>query len=248
MRVRVGGLMFPEGETQTGTALAKGRFEWGKALGWWVGARRVLDDAAAILCVGQKEQEEAQRHYPRKKVVQLPNGVDAHRFAAGDGASFRARHGIAADTFVVLTVGRIDPQKNQLLTVRLLAQLLREHVNAHLVLVGHVTNASYEAQLESEIGVLGLSNRVTLIRGLDTHDPALVNAYHAADLFVLPSVHEPFGIVILEAWAAGLAVVASRVGGVPSFCSHGEDGWLVPPGDADSVAPVVRGLSANPDT
>src|SRR5260370_10698311 len=246
MRVRVGGLMFPEGETQTGTALAKGRFEWGKALGWWVGARRVLDDAAAILCVGQKEQEEAQRHYPRKKVVQLPNGVDAHRFAAGDGASFRARHGIAADAFVVLTVGRIDPQKNQLLAVRLLAQLLRERVNAHLVLVGHVTNAAYDAQLEREIDALVLSDRVTLIRGLDTHDPALVNAYHAADLFVLPSVHEPFGIVILEAWAAGLAVVASRVGGVPSFVPGGEDGCRVPPSGLHALARLGRELSANP--
>jgi glycosyltransferase involved in cell wall biosynthesis len=238
----------PAGEAQTWTAPTQGTLEWGKVLGWWVGARRVLDDAAAILCVGQKEQEEAQRHYPRKRVVHLPNGVDACRFATGDRAGFRAHHGIAADAFVVLTVGRIDPQKNQLLAARLLAQLLRERVNAHLVLVGHVTNAVYDKQLEREIGVLGLSQRVTLIRGLDTHDPALVNAYHAADLFVLPSVHEPFGIVILEAWAAGLPVVASRVGGVPSFVADGEDGCLFPPGDLDALARVVRGLNANPDT
>src|SRR5260370_29438213 len=152
---RTGGFFIvPAGEAQTWTAPAKGTFEWGKALGWWVGARRVLDDAAAILCVGQKEQEEAQRHYPRKKVVHLPNGVDAGRFATGDRSSFRVHYGIAAAAFVVLTVGRIDPQKNQLLAVRLLEQLLRERVNAHLVLLGHVTNAAYDAQLEREINAL----------------------------------------------------------------------------------------------
>src|SRR5260370_42015880 len=104
---RTGGFFIvPAGEAQTWTAPAKGTFEWGKALGWWVGARRVLDDAAAIICVGEKEQEEAQRHYPRKKVVHLPNGGYAHGFATGDGASFRVRLGSAADAFVVLTVGR----------------------------------------------------------------------------------------------------------------------------------------------
>src|SRR5205807_8079120 len=105
---------------------------------------------------------------------------------------------------------------------------------------------AYDAQPEREINALGLSDRVTLIRRLDTHVPALVNAYPAADLFVLPSLHEPFGIVILEAWAAGLAVVASRVGGVPSFVSNSEAGCLFPPGDLDALARIVRDLIANP--
>ena len=88
---------------------------------------------------------------------------------------------------------------------------------------------------------------MTLIRGLRSHDPELVNAYHAASLFLLPSIHEPFGIVILEAWAAGLPVVASRVGGVPSFVIDGEDGALFPPDDLDAACSLVRHLAANPE-
>jgi len=237
----------PAGEAQTWTAPANGAFEWGKALGWWVGARRVLEDAAAIVCVGQKELQEAQRRHPKQTVVHLPNGVDAGRFASGDGSGFRSRRGIPADAFVILVVGRIDPQKNQLLAVRLLAELQRGQPGAHLVLVGPVTNADYDASLSKEIFRLGLDNHVTLIRGLETSDPDLVNAYHAADLFLLPSVHEPFGIVILEAWAAGLPVVASNVGGVPSFVSDGENGCLFPSGDLAALLAAVRESIANPD-
>ena len=237
----------PSGEAQTLTAPAAGSFEWGKVLGWWVGARRVLNDAAAIICVGQKEMNEAQRRHPNQTVVHLPNGVDARRFAVGDGSGFRARRGIPEDAFVVIVVGRIDPQKNQLLALRLLAALRLENPRAHLVLVGPVTNADYDRLLSNEISALGLDGSVTLIRGLETSDPELINAYHAADLFLLPSVHEPFGIVILEAWAAGLPVVASNVGGVPSFVTDGENGCLFPSGDLAALLNTVRELIANPD-
>ena len=154
---------------------------------------------------------------------------------------------IPADAFVILVVGRIDAQKNQLLAARLLGELRNDRPRTHLVLVGPVTNADYDWSLSQEISALGLEGSVTLIRGLETSDPELANAYHAADLFLLPSVHEPFGIVILEAWAAGLPVVASNVGGVPSFVSDGENGCLFPSGDLGALLGAMRGLIANRD-
>jgi glycosyltransferase involved in cell wall biosynthesis len=69
----------------------------------------------------------------------------------------------------------------------------------------------------------GLENRVILIPGFEPNDPLLPSAYKAADMFVLPTVHEPFGIVILEAWAAGVPVVATRIGGIPGFTHDGQD-------------------------
>lgn len=210
----------------------RGTLEWGKVLGWWVGSRRVLEDAAAIICVGHQELAAVSRRYPTRRCVLLPNGVDAARFASGDGVGFRRRHGVPSDARVVLCVGRIDPQKNQRMLVEMMPALRERVPSAHLLLVGPVTNPAYESALRET-----MSGAMTLIPGLDGSE--LSDCFHAADCFVLPSTHEPFGIVILEAWASGLPVVASRVGGVPGFVSDGEDGLLCPVGDISAFLSAV---------
>ena len=224
-----GVLDVPDQEKESWTAPANGSFEWGKALGWWVGARRVLDDSAAILCVGAEEQARMQRLYPEKRVLHLPNGVDIARFSHGSGERFRQLHGIHPQAPVLLTVGRIDPQKNQLAVVHALPKLLEKHPALQFVMVGHVTNEAYHRQLHGDIESLGLGRHAKIIAGLDPSGQDLVDAYHAADIFLLPSVHEPFGIVILEAWAASRPVIASRVGGIPSFVGDGKNGLLFDP-------------------
>jgi len=242
-----GVLDVPDEEAGTWTAPTKGAFEWGKILGWWVGSRRVLDDAAAILCVGEEEQRQMRQRFPGKKVLHLPNGVDPDRFAAGDGEGFRRRHQIPPAAHVVLTVGRIDPQKNQLFAVKAVPDLIRIHPRVHMVMVGPVTNEPYRKNLSVQIETSGLQDRFTIIEGLDAGSQDLVDAYHAADLFLLPSVHEPFGIVILEAWAAGLPVIATRVGGIPSFVSDGRDALLVEVNDASGLSKAVRLLKERPE-
>ena len=217
----------PDQEAETWTAPTEGTFEWGKILGWWVGSRRVLDDAAAILCVGEEEQRQAQRRFPNKKVLHLANGVDPEGFATGDGDGFRNTYHIPSDACVILTVGRIDPQKNQIFAIHLLPELIKLNPDTHVVVIGPVTHENYNKKLSRAINEKGLEGHVTVIDGLAAGSRELVDAFHGADIFLLPSIHEPFGIVILEAWAAGLPVVATRVGGIPSFVSNGEDGAVV---------------------
>ncbi|MDK2972922.1 MAG: hypothetical protein PWP23_2677 [Candidatus Sumerlaeota bacterium] len=241
-----GGLFdVPSDEAATWTEPTQGTLEWGKALGAWVGSRRVFDDAAAIICVGREEQAKTQQQYPEKNVLHLPNGVDPERFARGDGGAFRSKYGIPMECPLILVTGRIDPQKNQLTAVESF-RLLRDSVpNCHLLLLGHVTNDAYRGKLEAAITESGLSRNVTLIPGVDSGTDDLVNAFHAANVFLLPSVHEPFGIVILEAWAAGLPVAASRVGGIPSFVEDGRDGLLFDPAAPAQIAEALQTLLTN---
>ena len=201
----------PKSEADTWTNPTRGTIEWGKVLGFWYGSRRVFDDAAAIMCVDYEETAKMAARYPGKRVLHLPNGVDPQRFAGGDRARFRARFGLAEDTTMLLNVSRIDHQKNQQLAVDILARLLAEDKLVHLVLIGPVTNPAYHDELQKTISSQGLGDRVTIIPGLPPGDPLLADAYQAADAFLLTSLHEPFGIVILLIFALGAAVVSLAI-------------------------------------
>jgi glycosyltransferase involved in cell wall biosynthesis len=144
-------------------------------------------------------------------------------------------------------VSRIDYQKNQIGLVEALARVKEQVPQVHLVLLGPVTVESYRDRLLARIAELGLAQHVTLVPGLRPDDPMLPATYHAADVFCLPSLHEPFGIVILEAWAAGRPVVASRVGGIPSFTRDGEDIVHAEPGDADDLAARLVRVLQDPE-
>ena len=237
----------PAGQMQQMLAPIRKSLEWGKPFGALFGSRRVLQDAAAVLCVGENEYRAARAALPEQRIELLPNGVDSEFFSDGDGDLFRKRYDIPAGRRIILCVSRIDYQKNQLALVKALPDILQQQPDAQLVLVGPVTIESYQRKLLQRIERLGLQGRVNLIPGLTADDPLLRGAYHAAEVFCLPSLHEPFGIVVLEAWAAGLPVVAARVGGIPSFTRHGEDVLHADPEQPATLARQLLGVMNNPE-
>ena len=231
-------------ELKTMSDPTRGTFEWGKALGALFGSRRVLADADYIICVGQAEFEAAKKIVPHDRVSALPNGVDPKKFERGDGGAFRRKHNLAADAFVILCLSRIDAQKNQLALVEALERLRVTHQNAALVLIGPETMPDYAAKIRRVVTDKNLGAHVRILPGLRTDDPDLVNAYHACDVFALPSHHEPFGIVVLEAWSARRPVVVSRVGGLRTLVREGETGFFFDATAADAAAQLAEKLSA----
>ena len=226
-----------------------GKREWGKPFGALFGSRRVLEDADYVICVGRSEMEKARQALPHDRVAYLPNGVDCARYAAGNGAAFRAKHGIPASAFVVLNISRIDPQKNQRLLVEAFVRLQAQCPAARLIMIGPETDAEYAAQLREFIAAQGLGASVRLLPGLRNDEPDLIDAYHACDVFVLPSRHEPFGIVVLEAWSAGRPVVASAVGGLCGLIREDETGWFIDPNAAaaaEALADKLQRLATTP--
>ena len=232
----------PGDEMQQMLQPLEGTFEWGRAFGAVLGARRVLEDADAIICVGQNEQREVQARFPNKRVEWLPNGVDARGFSHGNGSSFREKHNIPAHSKMILCVSRIDYQKNQLALVEIMSSLQYKHPDTHLVLIGPVTIESYRRKIVEEINKRGLQQKITILPGFPPGSSELVDAFHAADVFCLPSQHEPFGIVVLEAWAAGLPDVASRVGGIPTITEDGKNILHTEPGDPSTLLAAIDAL------
>lgn len=238
----------PAGELSALRQPIADKFEWGRPFGALFGSRRLLADADLVICVGQSETDKARQALPHDRVAYLPNGVDCAKFATGAGAAFRAKHAIPANAFVVLNISRIDAQKNQRLLVDAFARLRGQCPQAVLVLIGPVTQPEYAAQLREQVTANGLAAAVRWLPGLRNDDPDLVNAYHASDVFVLPSLHEPFGIVVLEAWSAGRPVVASRVGGLQALVHDDETGWFIDPTDAAALAAKLQRLADEPAT
>jgi len=134
-------------------------------------------------------------------------------------------------------VARIDRQKNQMMLVEWLAR----NPGGSVRLVGPVTQPDYRDELERRAAELGVSDRLTIVGALKPASAELLREYAAADVFVLPSRHEPFGIVVLEAWAAGLPVVASDIGGLGRLCAaHPEAAVTFAPGDIESMDEALR--------
>jgi glycosyltransferase involved in cell wall biosynthesis len=232
----------PAAELETMLRPIANKTEWGKPFGALFGSRRVLEEADQVVCVGQSEMEKAQGELQHDRVVYLPNGVDTAKFANGDGPGFRRKHGISPSTFLVLNISRIDAQKNQLLLVDAFARLRAGAGEAQLCIIGPETQPEYASRLRARIREHQLEDAVKILPGLRNDDPDLVNAFHACDVFALPSMHEPFGIVVLEAWSAGRPVIASAVGGLKTLVSDARTGLLFDPNSSDAADRLSRGM------
>lgn len=138
----------------------------------------------------------------------------------------------------VLGIGRLVPQKG--FDVLLKAFARAQLPNTDLILAGDGSENQALRQLSAE---LALGDRVVFWGRADR--ATAPQLFKGCAFFVLPSRHEPFGIVNIEAMAAGKAVIATRVGGVPEIVTHGQNGLLVPSGDVASLAKTMQELSAD---
>ncbi|MBC8167514.1 MAG: glycosyltransferase [Bryobacteraceae bacterium] len=159
----------------------------------------------------------------------IPNGIDVNRFqiASSKREQWREAHGFHRSDVLVISVARLEPQKNPGLLVRAINKLPS---SCHLLLAGE---GSLRSSLEG-------FDRVHLL-GVRTDLPEVLAA---ADIFALASDWEGYPIALMEAMAAGLPVVATRVGGVPEIVS--DDGLLVPPGDIEAITAALSRLAEEP--
>lgn len=182
--------------------------------------------------------------FPRERARVIPYGVDTGLFTPdrGEEHGWRERLGIPPDAVVALGVGRMVTKKGFHVLVEALPGLLDRRPGLHVVLAG-------EGDRLEELRRRADHPRVHF-PGIVYRD-ALPDLYRAADLFVLPAVHDPAGNVdglpnvILEALASGLPVVASGISGIPLAVRHGEEGLLVEEGDGRALAEALEGLAGD---
>jgi len=200
--------------------------EWGKVFGALLHSRRLLPEADAILTCNHREAALLQRKFPHQRIQVQPHGVPMHVFEEDCREQARAAFPQIRHKHVLLAIGRIDPVKNQGWLIERAPAILFKHPDALLVLAGACTDESYGKLLQRRIDELGLENQVLLTGGLPPGDPRLIGLMQDARAVILPSISETFGLVLLEAWAAGVPVLSSRTSGASALIRHGENGWL----------------------
>jgi glycosyltransferase involved in cell wall biosynthesis len=171
----------------------------------------------------------------------IHSGVDVHQFieAAKQRARKRKELGIAPDALLIGYVGWLIPIKGVTYLVSAMAKVLEQHPESMLVLVGKGDDkGGEEIKLKEQVERAGLADKVRFL-GWRSDVDEIMGCF---DIFVLPSLNEGMGRVLVEAMAAGLPIVASRVGGIPDLIKDGQNGLLVPPKDASALENAISTL------
>jgi D-inositol-3-phosphate glycosyltransferase len=222
----------------------------------WEPERRIVGEVDAMsfadLLVAATPLERAQMVWlygaDAAKIAVVPCGVDLDLFHPIPREEARRALGLPPARRIVLFVGRIEPLKGIDTLLRAMALVAPEiphwQENLSLVIIGGAPGAGTDrvnaelARLERLRADLGIEDLVTF-QGAEDQD-RLVYYYSAAEMVVMPSHYESFGMVALEAMACGTPVVASKVGGLAFSVQDGQTGFLVPDRDAEALAAKIR--------
>lgn len=191
----------------------------------------------ALVSVSRVTAGELEADYGARGVRVIYNGI---RAADLEEAGRRRAAGPERSP-TVLYVGRLRTRKAVAVLLEAFAKVLRQLPSARLVVVG---DGEQQAALEKRRRELGFGEEVTFTGALPRQ--RLLEVYQAADVYCLPSLYEGFPVAILEAMAAALPVVATRVSGIPEAVIPGETGELVEPEDVAALAAALAGLLADP--
>jgi D-inositol-3-phosphate glycosyltransferase len=215
-----------------------------------IGEEQVVAEADRLIANTEEEARQLVRLYgadPARTLV-VPPGVDLDRFAPGSRAAARRAVGVPADAVVLLFVGRIQPLKAPDVVLHAAASMLaddpalRARLRVHVVGAPSGSGLDAPEQLQKLAADLGIAD---VVQFFPPQPPErLADHYRAADVTVVPSHNESFGLVALEAQACGTPVVAAAVGGLPTAVRNGVSGVLVDGHDPQDYAAAVRAVLA----
>ncbi len=197
--------------------------------------------AHRVIVLSPGYQREMSRAWQRDTVSWSPNTADVpmYRDLPADTPAPWLQPGERG----VLFVGRLSAPKGIHELFAAIPKVIARHPLTRFVLVGVAENAAKEAALREDAARLGIDRHIAFLGALDGRDKAA--AFATSELLVVPSWTEAFPLVIPEAMAAGLPVIAAAVGAIPDFVVDGEDGFLIPPKDATALADRIDRLLAD---
>ena len=201
---------------------------------------RVLSDRIVVV------SDRIHRSFGNKnKVTTIHNGIDIKEFVKDmEGDTIKQEFDLNKNFPIIGVIGSISPAKGHKYFLKALVEVERKYPKVATLIVGESPPVfrRWRGRMEELVKRIGLKERV-IFTGL-REDISQIMA--ALDIFVLPSVYEAFGLVLLEAMAFKKPIIASNVGGIPEIVEDGITGLLVPPGDPESLAKAIIEITQHP--
>lgn len=172
-------------------------------------------------------------------ITVIPTGVPINKFTGGEPGWLKRNYHISEEKRILLFAGRLTHEKNLPFLINTFKQVKKQRPSTSLVIIAQ---GPLEEELKSLVKTLGLSLIEDVIFTGALHFDDLLKAYYSADLFVFSSLTETQGLVIVEAMAAGLPVVAVRASGVQEMVDDGVNGFLTPPDCSAMAAAIIKVL------
>ncbi len=207
---------------------------------WWA----TYEASKVIVTSGSMKRELCDHfHVPLEKVEVIQNAIDLTKYQVSiDRWSVRRSYGVDPNEKLILCVGRLVPQKGTEYLIQAIPLIIQRYPEAKFIIVGE---GWYKDHLENLAQSTGYRWKALFTGFIPDSD--LVALLMSADVLVVPSVYEPFGIVALEGMAAGVPVVASQIGGLAEVIEHDRTGVLVYPRNPESIAWGVDRVLSDPN-
>jgi glycosyltransferase involved in cell wall biosynthesis len=197
--------------------------------------------AHTLVAVSENTLGQAVREGVRvDRIIVIPNGVTPLNTLSIDRPAARKSLGLSEIDIFLLSIGRLTYQKGHEYFIQAMSNVVRHFPNVKAGICG---DGPLRAQLESQILRLGLSDSMKLLGAWDDISPILVSA----DIFILPSRWEGISRALMEAMAAGIPVIATRVDGIQNLVTDGVNGLLIPMEDSEKLENSILQLIENPE-
>jgi glycosyltransferase involved in cell wall biosynthesis len=201
-------------------------------------ANFTLNSADLLRSVSSVTGRQLQQWVSDKSIVQFPAWTDMETFL---NVSCQSND---PESPKIVYAGVLTYLKGVAHLVNAFASIAQDFPQTELVIIGREDDKAYADQLKAQVNKLGLESQVQFMPQLDQE--TLAKYMSQASVFVLPSLSEGLGRVVLEAMATGVAAIASNVGGIPDLVQEGINGFLVPPGDEKALADRLRWMLEHP--
>ncbi|MBD3380386.1 MAG: glycosyltransferase [Candidatus Omnitrophica bacterium] len=202
--------------------------------------KRVMESSDSVIAQSNNTRDNAMSIYsPSKDIKIIPLGIPLSSIPEIDRGSI----GLDPDKKYLISIGRLVKRKGYDILIRAFSSVTSREPSTRLILLGSGPELDNLKTLAAD---LGIGEKISFIT--DSDDRAKYEYLASSDMYVLSSLHEGFGIVLLEAMACGLSIVSTDNGGQTDILEHEKNALMVPPGDAEALAEAIEELLSSPET